>query len=737
MPLLARMMVIATALLGVAIVVPAQASAALTLTGGTPVLTDANNDGVIAPGDTLSITEPVTNGGPDVAGLQATLTSSTPGVHVVAGKGTSSYPDILAGDSASNTTPFQVTIDDQATVMCGTILSFTLSFTSNSGTGSVQFSVQTGVMGAFTDYGGGSAVIGDATPTRLPLLAGLTPGTYQSSATVSDPGIVEAVRVHIAKITHPDVSQLKVELVAPDGTTRATLIDHRGAPTDQFLNTDLVASGSPLAAPFTGTFQADGNLGTFVNARQLGTWHIVITAADRTAIGHLDGWTLQIAKADCAPRSYADLQVPARADPGSVQLDASQSTTVDAGGITQYEWDFGSGSFTQSGASSTVSHSFPTRGQYTVRVRVSDAHGVIGIATKQLIVSLAPVPVIQTLAADPKQGVNVALDGSQSSDPDNAGLSAYDWDLDYDGVTFAGDATGVHPTVQFPTAGATTLALRVTDVDGATAIATMAVNVLPSSAPTARAVATPNPVVAGTPVSFDASTSSDSDGTVDSYAWDLDGNGSYETSGGASPFASRSYPNAGVVSVGLRVTDNDGKTSTTHVSVVVKAVGGGGGAGGGGTGGGSAGGGAAGGGAAGGGAAGGGGGAAGGGDTPEATISASLAGSAIQKLKLVKSKGLGLKCSADRAAKCSITVTLRATDARKLKLSKSKKKDFVLGRASAKLKKAGSAKLTVRLTKKVLAKLGKVKKITVLVSGTAVDGAGHKATLRRAVLLRR
>jgi subtilisin-like proprotein convertase family protein len=729
MPLLVRLMVLATALLGVAAVAPAQAAAALSLTAGSPLVADANNDGVIAPGDTLSIAVPVTNNGANAAGLQATLSSSTPGVHVVAGKGSSSYPDILAGNTASNTTPFQVTVDDQTVVLCGTTLNFTLTFTSDSGPATVLFAVPTGAMGQFTDYSGGSAVIGDAQTTMYPAL---TPGSYSSAATVGTAGIVDAVRVNIAKLTHPDVSQLKLELVAPDGTTRATLIDHRGSPGDLFQNTELIQSGSPLASPFTGTYQADGNLGALVGVSQQGPWHIAITADDHTALGHLDGWTLQIAKADCSPRSYADLQVPVRADPGSVELDASQSTTIDGGGITQYDWDFGSGAFTQSTVAPTtgkVTHTF-ARGQYTVRVRVSDANGIIGTATKQLIVSLAPVAVIEPLATDPKQGVNVVLDGSQSSDPDHAGLSAYEWDLDYDGVNFSADATGDHPTVQFPTAGARTIALRVTDVDGATAIAPMAVNVIPTSAPTARAVATPNPAVAGTPVSFDASSSSDSDGTVVAYAWDLDGNGSFETSGGSSPLASRSYPNAGVVSVGLRVTDNDGKTATTHLSVLVKLTQGAGGSQGSSGGGGG-------GGAAGPGSGGGGGTTSGGGDGAAAKISAKLAGASIQTLKLVKKKGLGLSCSADRAAKCSVTVTLRAADARRLKLSKSRKKDYVLGRASVSLKKAGAAKITVRLARKALAKLVKAGRVTVLVNGTAVDSGGGKAVLRRAVLLRR
>ena len=57
---------------------------------------DVPNDGVIAPGDVLTIREALKNtGGSTLTGLSGTLTSSTPGVTVT--QGASSYPDIVAG----------------------------------------------------------------------------------------------------------------------------------------------------------------------------------------------------------------------------------------------------------------------------------------------------------------------------------------------------------------------------------------------------------------------------------------------------------------------------------------------------------------------------------------------------------------------------------------------------------------------------------------------------------------
>jgi PKD repeat protein len=65
----------------------------------------------------------------------------------------------------------------------------------------------------------------------------------------------------------------------------------------------------------------------------------------------------------------------------------------------------------------------------------------------------------------------------------------------------------------------------------------------------------------GTLVKFDASASTDDRG-IASYAWDLDGNGSYETTG-AGPKTERRYSAPGNKLVKLRVTDTDGVSRTT------------------------------------------------------------------------------------------------------------------------------------------------------------------------------
>jgi PKD domain len=88
--------------------------------------------------------------------------------------------------------------------------------------------------------------------------------------------------------------------------------------------------------------------------------------------------------------------------------------------------------------------------------------------------------------------------------------------------------------------------------------------------PAASFTAAPQPGLTGHAVAFDATASTYSIGPIADYAWDLDGNGSFETSTGADPHASRVYATPGTVTVGLRVTGFDGGPAQTTRDVVVQ-----------------------------------------------------------------------------------------------------------------------------------------------------------------------
>ena len=90
-----------------------------------------------------------------------------------------------------------------------------------------------------------------------------------------------------------------------------------------------------------------------------------------------------------------------------------------------------------------------------------------------------------------------------------------------------------------------------------------------SHAPTASFTYTPDTPRVGDPVSFDASGSSDSDGTIDNYIWNF-GDGTTLSFG---KIVSHTYLLAGTFDVNLTVTDNVGlKTSLIMQVIVDKAV---------------------------------------------------------------------------------------------------------------------------------------------------------------------
>ena len=79
----------------------------------------------------------------------------------------------------------------------------------------------------------------------------------------------------------------------------------------------------------------------------------------------------------------------------------------------------------------------------------------------------------------------------------------------------------------------------------------------PTSKPSAALAISPNPVATGGHVTFDASASTDPDGTIAKYEWDLDGNGTYETNTGSTPTAVGRLRAKPQIPISVKVYDDD------------------------------------------------------------------------------------------------------------------------------------------------------------------------------------
>ena len=153
-------------------------------------------------------------------------------------------------------------------------------------------------------------------------------------------------------------------------------------------------------------------------------------------------------------------------------------------------------------------------------------------------------------------GQNVTFDASDSTAPDPAATLTYAWKVD--DVDVPG-ATGPQLVRSWPAKGRHRVSVTVSDGSGdATDEADVAVTVPPVPA----LAALPAGLRSFDGVTLDASGSSDPDGSVATYAWDLDGDGRYDHTD-TSPTWSTLAPTAGTYTVRLKVTDDLGASAVT------------------------------------------------------------------------------------------------------------------------------------------------------------------------------
>jgi hypothetical protein len=242
----------------------------------------------------------------------------------------------------------------------------------------------------------------------------------------------------------------------------------------------------------------------------------------------------------------------------TLTADASGSTDPD-GSIASYEWTVDGDVV---GTGETLPYTFGTAGEHEVVLRVTDAGSATDAETTTVTVNAAPTAAFSVDPAVPTAGETLTADASGSTDPDGS-IASYEWTVD-------GRSVGNGSSVEFKSErpGKREVRLTVTDDDGAAATTSETVTVnAPPVAAVGVSTETPD---ANETVIFNASASEDADGDVEAYEWDLDDDGTYDDATGVE--AEAAFDAAGTVAVGLRVSDDDGATNTTAVSLTVLAT---------------------------------------------------------------------------------------------------------------------------------------------------------------------
>ena len=257
-----------------------------------------------------------------------------------------------------------------------------------------------------------------------------------------------------------------------------------------------------------------------------------------------------------------DVNFTFQTDNLNVIFDAGLSEDSD-GSIEVYSWDFGDG---ETGEGESVSHTYGEAGTYNVTLTVTDDGGKSSTVQKSVQVASAdtPPPTNDVPSANfsfAATELGVAFDASTSEDSDGE-IVSYAWDFG-DGET--GEGKSVNHT--YSEADTYNVTLTVTDDDGASAQVEKSVEV--ASTPSENQA--PQPDFSASfeelAATFDASASSDPDGSIVFYTWDF---GDGATGEGES--VSHTYSEADTYNVTLTVTDDGGKSAQVEKSSKISAA---------------------------------------------------------------------------------------------------------------------------------------------------------------------
>jgi PKD repeat protein len=239
-----------------------------------------------------------------------------------------------------------------------------------------------------------------------------------------------------------------------------------------------------------------------------------------------------------------------------VHFNASSSTDSD-GRIVSYSWDFGDGN---KGSGVEATHGYAAAGSFQVALTVKDNEGATGSANRTVTVKANAAPVANFVfsPSDPKIQDSVYFNASSSTDSDGR-IASYSWDFG-DG----GKGSGVEATHYYAAAGTYQVALTVVDNEGATASLSRGVTVKANASPVAFFVFSPTKPKVATTVYFNASSSTDSDGSIVSYEWIFGDGGK-----GAGAQVEHAFLATGTFQVTLIVRDDKGAQGTQSQTVTV------------------------------------------------------------------------------------------------------------------------------------------------------------------------
>lgn len=263
----------------------------------------ADHNGIIDANEcnTLQVTVRNTGNAPatNVTGALWRADDSLPVIPIP--QGNSTFPTIQAGGSATNYVPFEFRTTQY--FVCGTTVPLVLTIVCNEGVFDIPVNLPSGIQ-ANSNFVFSSSFSTPPTPLLIP-----DGGAVDSPIDVNYTHPYSKVSVSVY-ITHPHVSDLKLSLLTPLGTT-ITLANHRGGAGSDYGSTcfpytgmatfddDATASIAIGTAPFVGNFRPESSLAglkafTVPPPLQSARWKLHVEDNSAGSTGTLQCWNMNV-----------------------------------------------------------------------------------------------------------------------------------------------------------------------------------------------------------------------------------------------------------------------------------------------------------------------------------------------------------------------------------------------------------------------------------------------------------
>jgi uncharacterized repeat protein (TIGR01451 family) len=377
------------------------------------------------------------------------------------------------------------------------------------------------------------------------------------------------------------VAKLTVPNVAPVSSADAYSVDEDAGlnvAAPGVLGNDTDADGNPLTAelvsgPTAGVLVLNAN-GSFTYTPDL-NFHGTVTFTYRVNDGKLDSGNANVT---ITVNPVNDLPSAGAAGPyavpeGGSTILAGTGSDVESASLT-FEWDLDNdGVFETSGATPTFSAAaIGGPSSRTVILRVTDGDGGSTIdAAIVTIENVAPAAQPDAYSVNEDETLTVPAAGVLANDVDFDALTA---------VLASGPANGqltlntdgsfrYVPHANFN--GTDAFAYRANDGDAGSAVITVTLNVVSVNDLPSADAAGPYTVMEGNSVVL-AGVGSDVETASPTIAWDLNGDGVFETAGPTPTFSAAAIGGPATRVVSIQVTDGDGGTATDTALITIENI---------------------------------------------------------------------------------------------------------------------------------------------------------------------